>query len=83
MAAPKHDRAAPGRAGKIIMASLTEQVIGLLREAPQLPTKDARWLDGDFAMPSGGRVRISIMLNVDLPEEPAQPRRPLMIEGPK
>lgn len=83
MAAVKPDRAALGRAGKHIMSSLSEQVVGLLREAPQLPTKEARWLDGDFALPSGGQVRISVMLNVELPPEPASPRRPLMIEGPK
>lgn len=83
MAATKQDRAALARASKIIMASLTEQVAGVLREGRDLPTQEARWLDGDFALPAGGRVRISVMVNVELPAEPAPPKRPLMIEGPK
>ena len=68
------------RAYKASLTKLDAQMRELLADATARELRAGLWLHEDFVMPRGTRLDMSIRVQVEMPDDAAEPLR---IEGPK
>lgn len=80
MSLTKQERVAIRRAAKLCISMAAEQIEGFIMASPADALRERCHAHSDFSLPDGTRVSVSLHVSVWPSKEP---RRPLMIEGPR
>lgn len=88
MKAAKPEYAAHARAMKLCMPALLAQAEGLVAAGQHETEKYGLWVDHDYHLPDGSRLRVTLRVSLDRPKPapaapPAPKPNPLLIAGPR